>query len=112
MPPIRQRECSIEPKRACPLMPQQVHRAYGILGVPVDTAGFLDGLLGASADKADLWETSVAFTSSLEQKGVAHHSCFSINQEPHRGMDRFGERGSGRRGTQPQSRPLRVPILA
>lgn len=41
MPPMEHMKYLIEPKGAHFLRPHKVHQALGILGVPMDTAGFL-----------------------------------------------------------------------
>ena len=65
VPPVGSRTCSAEPE--CPSL-NATPEAQGIwdVGSALGTAGFLHGLQGASAGKADLWEASITFTSSLE----------------------------------------------
>lgn len=48
MPPVGHGKCSVEPEGAHLLRPHQVHQACGMLGVPADTAGFLDVVQGVS----------------------------------------------------------------
>lgn len=68
VPPVGHKKClTLESLRVPVSTPHQRHRAFGMLGVPMGIAGFLQGLNSGSLQVKHLWEASVTFTSSLKQ---------------------------------------------